>query len=75
MLSKAYWGRGLMPEAVNEVIRYCFAELGAELLTVGHFEGNEQSRRVIEKCGFTFLRQYHSAKHGKDVFDYVLEKE
>ncbi|MBR5264301.1 MAG: GNAT family N-acetyltransferase [Clostridia bacterium] len=75
VLSKAYWGRGLMPEAVNEVIRYCFAELGAELLTVGHFEGNEQSRRVIEKCGFTFLRQYHSAKHGKDVFDYVLEKE
>ena len=75
VLSKAYWGKGLMPEAVGEVIRYCFEELGAELLTVGHFEGNEQSRRVIEKCGFTFLRQYHSAKHGKDVFDYVLEKE
>ena len=75
VLSKAYWGRGLMPEAVGEVIRYCFEELGAEVLTVGHFEGNEQSRRVIEKCGFTFLRQYHSAKHGKDVFDYVLEKE
>ena len=75
VLSKAYWGKGLMPEAVGEVIRYCFEELGAEVLTVGHFEGNDQSRRVIEKCGFTFLRQYHSAKHGKDVFDYVLEKE
>ena len=75
VLSKAYWGKGLMPEAVGEVIRYCFEELGAEVLTVGHFEGNDHSRRVIEKCGFTFLRQYHSAKHGKDVFDYVLEKE
>ena len=24
VLSKAYWGQGLMPEAVKEVIRYCF---------------------------------------------------
>ena len=75
VLSKAYWGRGLMPEAVGEVIRYCFEELGAEVLTVGHFEGNDQSKRVIEKSGFTFWRSYHSVKHGKEVFDYVLVKE
>lgn len=24
VLGKDYWGRGLMPEAVREVIRYCF---------------------------------------------------
>lgn len=27
VLSKDYWGLGLMPEAVKEVIRYCFDDL------------------------------------------------
>ena len=75
VLAKDFWGKGLMPEAVKEVIRYCFEELGAELLTVGHFRENEQSKRVIEKCGFTFLRSYRSEKHGKDVYEYVLKRE
>lgn len=54
VLSKAYWGLGLMPEAVMRVISYCFDELALDFLTVGHFKWNEQSKRVIEKCGFTF---------------------
>ena len=55
VLSKDYWGRGLMPEAVEAVIRYCFGELKFDYLTCGHFISNSQSRRVIEKCGFHFL--------------------
>ena len=57
VLSKAYWGRGLMPEAVKAVIDYCFRELDFDFLTCGHFLRNAQSRRVIEKCGFQFLGQ------------------
>ena len=72
VLSKAYWGQGLMPEAVQEVIRYCFRELKAELLTVGHFEGNKQSKRVIEKCGFSYLRSCFSEKYGTCVHEYTL---
>lgn len=71
VLSKAYWGRGLMPEAVKEVIRFCFDDLQAELLTVGHYAGNQQSKRVIEKCGFTFWRAYMNEKHGKEVLEYI----
>ena len=56
-LSKAYWGRGLMPEAVNAVISYCFCELGFDWLTCDHFVWNRQSRRVIEKCGFQYVRE------------------
>ena len=63
-----------MPEAVGEVIRYCFEELGVEVLTVGHFEGNDQSKRVIEKSGFTFWRSYYSEKHGKGVLEYSLKR-
>ena len=55
VLSKAYWGRGLMPEAVQAVIQYCFQTLHLDYLTCGHFVRNDRSRRVVEKCGFTFF--------------------
>jgi [ribosomal protein S5]-alanine N-acetyltransferase len=76
VLSKAYWGKGLMPEAVNEVIRFCFEDRGLDVLTIGHFETNCQSRRVIEKCGFRFVKngEYY-AKHLQKSFNdmkYIL---
>ena len=49
-----YWGRGLIPEATKEIIRYAFEELKLKKLWCGYFDGNLQSRRVIEKCGFTY---------------------
>lgn len=55
VLSKQYWGRGLMPEAVFAVIDYCFNVLGYDYLTCGHFIRNDRSRRVVEKCGFRFF--------------------
>ena len=57
VISKDYWGRGLMPEAVRSVIAYCFELLHYDFLTCGHFLWNSQSRRVIEKCGFLFLKE------------------
>ena len=56
VLSKDFWGRGLMPEAVRAVIDYCFRELRYDYLTCGHFNHNDRSRRVVEKCGFHFLK-------------------
>lgn len=58
VLSKDYWGMGLMTEAVKAVIRYCFDVLGYDYLTCGHFVQNDRSRRVIEKCGFRFFGEY-----------------
>ena len=52
VLSKEYWGRGLMPEAVREVIRYLFEDVGLDLIFCAHFLSNRQSERVQEKCGF-----------------------
>ena len=56
VLRKEYWGRGLMPEAVQAVIDYSFRELKLDYLTCGHFLRNSQSARVIEKCGFRYLK-------------------
>lgn len=49
-----YWGQGLIPEAVQELMRYAFEELHMEKLWCGYFDGNEKSRRVQEKCGFIY---------------------
>ena len=55
VLAKDYWGRGLMPEAVKAVTRYCFDELKYDYVTCGHCLRNDRSRRVVEKCGFRFV--------------------
>ncbi len=57
VLSKASWGRGLMTEAVQAVIDYCFTVLDFDYLTCGHFLQNSRSRRVVEKSGFTFFAE------------------
>lgn len=56
VLSKDYWGSGLMPEAVKAVINYCFDVLDFDYLTCGHFDHNDRSRRVVEKSGFVYLK-------------------
>ena len=57
VLSKEYWGKGLMPEAVKAVINYLFNELGLDFLICGYFTFNVQSKRVQEKCGFKPYRK------------------
>ena len=56
VLSKAYWGQGLMPEAVKAVIDWLFHKEKLDFMIVGHFEWNGQSRRVVEKCGFQYMK-------------------
>ena len=60
VLAKDYWGKGLMPEAVKEVIRYLFEDVKLDVILCGHFLNNKQSARVQEKCGF---RHYAFGKY------------
>ena len=56
-LSKDYWGQGLMPEAVKLVINYLFNTLNYDFLLCGHYDKNNRSKRVQEKCGFIPYRK------------------
>lgn len=58
VLSKAYWGQGLMPEAVQAVMGYLFETVKLDFILVGHFDWNRQSARVIEKCGFRYSKSH-----------------
>lgn len=56
VLSRDHWGKGLMPEAVRAVIGYLFDTVGLDFLICGHFDWNDRSRRVVEKCGFRYRK-------------------
>lgn len=76
VLSKAYWGKGLMPEAVKRVIQYSFEEKKLDYLVCSHFATNTQSKRVIEKSGFRFVKEKMIHAHtGEDhvTYCYVLD--
>lgn len=56
VLSEAYWGQGLIPEAAKRVLQFAFEELDLECVNVCHFDFNEQSKRVIEKLGAVHMK-------------------
>src|SRR5215469_12812258 len=51
-----YAGQGMATEAANAAIRYAFGHLGAKAIRIGYFDGNEPSRRIVDKLGFQKLR-------------------
>lgn len=53
-LGKPFWGQGIIPEAVQEILRHAFEDIGMTRVWAGYYEGNIKSKRVQEKCGFRF---------------------
>ncbi len=62
-IGKPFWGKGFIPEAAREMLRYAFEELGLSRIWCGYYDGNERSRRVQEKLGFV----YHHTTEGVEV--------
>ena len=56
-----YAGQGMATEAANAAIRYAFGQLGAKAISIGYFDGNHPSRRIVEKLGFQKLGVAHQA--------------
>jgi ribosomal-protein-alanine N-acetyltransferase len=54
VLSPAYQGRGLATEAVRRVLRFGFEELSLHRIEAHFIQGNEASRRLMERVGMTF---------------------
>jgi len=61
VISMDYQNKGYATEAVKCVLKYAFTELDLLVVAVCHYSSNLKSKRVIEKCGFTYegtLRKY-----------------
>ena len=50
-MSRAYWGQGIMPEALRAVIDYLFDTAGFRRITAHHDVRNPNSGKVMEKAG------------------------
>jgi RimJ/RimL family protein N-acetyltransferase len=52
-VARDYLGKGYATEACNAVTNFGLTELKARTIHICYFSGNEKSRRVIEKLGFS----------------------
>ncbi|MDE6220909.1 MAG: GNAT family N-acetyltransferase [Lachnospiraceae bacterium] len=62
-IAEAYWGRGIMTEAVRQTCEYVFAQSDIIRIYAEPFADNAASCRVLEKAGF----QYEGTLRGNAV--------
>ena len=77
-IAEAYWGRGIMTEAVRQTCAYVFAQSDIMRIYAEPFAYNTASCRVLEKAGFQYegTLQNNAVKNGKvlDMKMYALLK-
>lgn len=72
-LGDKFWGRGIMPEALGEVIRFLFEEVGMNRIFATHDARNPNSGKVMEKCGLRYegtMRQ--ASRNNQGICDSVM---
>ena len=60
VLNPEYWGKGIAQEALCRVLNFGFEKLNLNRIEARYMEGNERSRKVMERVGMTYegtLRQ------------------
>ena len=51
-LSETYWGNGIIPKAIDEIVQYGFSNFEINRIFARPFGTNIASQKVLEKCGF-----------------------
>lgn len=73
-LSRKYWNKGIMTEALKAVIDFGFNKIGFERIQAYYKIENEASGRVMEKAGMVregILRKYGEGNDGS-LYDCVM---
>lgn len=70
-LDEAYWGKGIMSEAVQAVLKYGFEELQSSIITGTCYAHNERSANVLKRNGFIYEGTIHQAAvdHTANTYD------
>ncbi len=53
-IGRSWWEQGYATEAAEALLRRAFREQGVSAVWASHFEGNNRSRRVMEKTGMAY---------------------
>ena len=78
-IGKEFWNKGFVTEAVREIIRFGFQDLGLNKIYATHFPHNPASGKIMQNCGMkleaTLKQEYF--KNGKpiDVLKYSILKQ
>ncbi|WP_276253068.1 GNAT family N-acetyltransferase [Halomontanus rarus] len=83
LLDKQFWGRGYSGERVDALLSVAFDRLGLELVVAAHIDGNEKSRRAINKYVERYGGQYEGLLRNwlslsdtvADVHRYTISRE
>ena len=83
LLDRCFWGRGYSGERAEALLSVAFDRLGLELVVAAHIDGNEKSRRAINKYVDRFggryeghLRQWLALSDtAADVHRYTISRE
>lgn len=67
-LSRAYWNRGLMTEAVREIISFGFEKMRLNRIEARCMLGNAASERVLQKTGMKFEGIMRKQAFAKGIF-------
>ena len=77
VLNRNYQNQGIMTEVIYQILNYLFLK-DIEYVYACCFQNNEPSKRLIEKCGFTFEQEglFYSESLNKifKSFEYVYSK-
>ena len=74
-LDENFWGRGIMTEAGQAILRFAFVELKLDIVSIQTATDNQRSQRVIKKLGFTpegMERQSYRIYDGQVIDEYVF---
>lgn len=71
-MSRAYWGQGLMPEALKAVMEYLFDVVGLNRVAACHDVNNPKSGRVMDKAGMKIEGILRASKRNNlGIYDVV----
>jgi len=75
-LQRAFWGQGVMAEAMAAILAYGFTELGLHRVEAVIDDANARSKGLLLKLGFgyegTLRERYHSRGRFEDEYYYGL---
>ena len=77
-LAEEFWGQGIMPEAIGQIVDYGFRTFDITRIFARPYGHNLKSQRVLVKAGFVLEARFEKAlfKHGEfvDELIYAIRK-
>lgn len=67
-LAEEYWGKGIMNEAINQIVNYGFKELDIVRIFARIYGINKASQKVIQKSNFKLEATFEKTIYKNDVF-------